>query len=42
MSHHACRVCGTYQGRAVLKIETEDKKKRHGKHESGGEEKAKS
>ena len=44
MPHHACKVCGTYQGRAVLKIEAEekDKKKRHGKHESGGEEKAKS
>lgn len=27
MSHHACPVCGTYQGRMVLKIETEEKKK---------------
>lgn len=26
MSHHACPTCGTYQGRAVLKIETEEKK----------------
>jgi uncharacterized Zn finger protein (UPF0148 family) len=27
LSHHACPVCGTYQGRMVLKIETEEKKK---------------
>jgi hypothetical protein len=27
LSHHACKVCGTYNGRMVLKIETEEKKK---------------
>ena len=27
LPHHACPVCGTYQGRTVLKIETEEKKK---------------
>lgn len=26
LSHHACPVCGTYNGRTVLKIETEEKK----------------
>jgi uncharacterized Zn finger protein (UPF0148 family) len=27
LPHHACPVCGTYQGRMVLKIEAEEKKK---------------
>jgi large subunit ribosomal protein L32 len=27
LPHHACAVCGTYNGRTVLKIETEEKKK---------------
>jgi len=27
MPHHACRVCGTYKGRMVLKIEAEEKGK---------------
>jgi len=27
LPHHACQVCGTYQGRTVLKIEAEEKKK---------------
>jgi large subunit ribosomal protein L32 len=27
LPHHACSVCGTYNGRAVIKIETEEKKK---------------
>ena len=27
LPHHACPVCGTYNGRMVLKIEAEEKKK---------------
>jgi len=26
LPHHACKVCGTYQGRTVIKIETKEKK----------------
>ena len=47
LSHHACPVCGTYNGRMVLKIETEEKKKpakgkaHEEKAEAGKEEKPK-
>ena len=42
LSHHACTVCGTYQGRMVLKIETDEKKKpAKPASKQGGEEKPK-
>ena len=28
LPHHACQVCGTYQGRVVLKIDSEEKEKK--------------
>jgi large subunit ribosomal protein L32 len=31
LSHHACAKCGTYQGRAVIKIEAETAKEGKGK-----------
>jgi large subunit ribosomal protein L32 len=41
MPHHACKNCGTYQGRQVLKIETEESKK-PSTSQKGGKEKPKS
>jgi len=43
LPHHACAVCGTYKGRMVLTLETEEKaKKEKGAKEKGNKEKPKS
>ena len=43
LPHHACRTCGMYQGRMVLKIEEKGtKEKKSSAPKKGTEEKAKS